>query len=932
MKNLKNIFLHAVCVLITSVQVATAQDMITVKSTEEELSCGKDSTTCQPKLDCEFELALLYEDKKACIDSTGYRKVTVKHHYKSPERSINVSSTGSCSAGLDRDRFTSETASGTITYVLCGGKSCELTQLNFPSEETGDGIESDQFYPYHSNPFTITYIDENGTVLSHLTEVIPPVIPRDFQGFDPNNRGWVSQGALLDEDCEGALSIRVQNHGNGRTIYYDFENVTDVDVDIKLLAQCGCANDENEEDISLKAKLSRRKKTKQGTTESFEEGMGDWEQSSTDNTDWLRNTGGTPSNQTGPSNAFHDDYFIYIEASGSGYPSKTADLVNPSVDLSGIVDPEIRFQRHMYGSNMGTLRLQARFAGTQQWTDLWSQAGDQGDSWEEVIVSLSAFEDSVIDLRFQAITGNGYRSDMAIDYIEIAPPRGANPSNCVAAINSFPYVEDFNNNTMGLLSKDSISTNWNIINLNQLTTAFPLTIDGTYLYMRRPNWDSQSAYKAGFTSPCFDLSMLNAPELFFSYYMAHADDSLILNYSVDGGQTWSLLSTITAAQGNVWNEQYVDLSNIAGGSNVMFSMVGHSGVGTVALAVDNFEIRDHYATDCTSMGTVSSLLWIDQIHLGLFNYYSGDNGGYGDYTSSSAALTDSMLLRIEPGFAPVQDPSMGLFCSVWVDYNQDGDFDDQDELVLQAEQHPFLRGDANADGNVDIADMIYINNVLFNGMGPFPCYDAADANDDGIVNITDAIYLANYLFAGTGPAPPEPYPTAGLDPTDNSIQAMINIPPAAFSGSTKMRIQAKGGNWTSGACETFTWGEVEDYTVDVVNLGQARLAGGDNNPNESDHDGEQNLKPSTDLEAGFERELLITTYPNPSDGIVNLSLEGSVSGFSYELHNLVGQLVLQQMNISGESTRIDLSELPKGIYTLTVHSGTQRATDKVIVQ
>ncbi|HIA06761.1 MAG TPA: T9SS type A sorting domain-containing protein, partial [Flavobacteriales bacterium] len=101
---------------------------------------------------------------------------------------------------------------------------------------------------------------------------------------------------------------------------------------------------------------------------------------------------------------------------------------------------------------------------------------------------------------------------------------------------------------------------------------------------------------------------------------------------------------------------------------------------------------------------------------------------------------------------------------------------------------------------------------------------------------------------------------------------------------------------------------------------------------ESDHDGEQNLKPSTDLEAGFERELLITTYPNPSDGIVNLSLEGSVSGFSYELHNLVGQLVLQQMNISGESTRIDLSELPKGIYTLTVHSGTQQATDKVIVQ
>ncbi|HIA06532.1 MAG TPA: hypothetical protein EYN71_07510, partial [Flavobacteriales bacterium] len=705
MKNLKTAIIQAILFLTVFNQFAIAQQE-TLEMTCPNYCLPNTNTTDDT---CYFELSLeVFNSTPACPIGNppvnqGMSQVDLKHHYKGPGNG--------CEADLDRDR--TGLGSGEINYQLCSGDACNLSQANFPSLENGDvaenGFRAESAFPYRRNPMRIIEVDPTLLAPGNITtRWLTPRLPKD-----------PTKGQLLDPDCEAALTIRFQSGPglNEETIWYEFHNVLEVDVDITLKAECGCSFQKNVEDISLQATLAELK-TALNKLESFEDGMGNWEQVSTDNTDWLRNTGGTPSNQTGPSNAFHDDYFIYIEASGSGYPSKTADLVNPSVDLSGIVDPEIRFQRHMYGSNMGTLRLQARFAGTQQWTDLWSQAGDQGDSWEEVIVSLSAFEDSVIDLRFQAITGNGYRSDMAIDYIEIAPPRGANPSNCVAAINSFPYVEDFNNNTMGLLSKDSISTNWNIINLSQLTTAFPLTIDGTYLYMRRPNWDSQSAYKAGFTSPCFDLSMLNAPELFFSYYMAHADDSLILNYSVDGGQTWSLLSTITAAQGNVWNEQYVDLSNIAGGSNVMFSMVGHSGVGTVALAVDNFEIRDHYATDCTSMGTVSSLLWIDQIHLGLFNYYSGDNGGYGDYTSSSAALADSMLLRIEPGFAPVQDPSMGLFCSVWVDYNQDGDFDDQDELVLQAEQHPFLRGDANADGNVDIADMIYINNVLFNGMGP----------------------------------------------------------------------------------------------------------------------------------------------------------------------------------------------------------------------
>jgi len=81
----------------------------------------------------------------------------------------------------------------------------------------------------------------------------------------------------------------------------------------------------------------------------------------------------------------------------------------------------------------------------------------------------------------------------------------------------------------------------------------------------------------------------------------------------------------------------------------------------------------------------------------------------------------------------------------------------------------FIRGDANNDGRVDIADGIYINGWLFYG-GPAPvCMDAADANDDGGINLSDQIYLNTWLLMG-GPAPPAPGPyTCGSDPTPDNL-------------------------------------------------------------------------------------------------------------------------------------------------------------------
>jgi hypothetical protein len=64
----------------------------------------------------------------------------------------------------------------------------------------------------------------------------------------------------------------------------------------------------------------------------------------------------------------------------------------------------------------------------------------------------------------------------------------------------------------------------------------------------------------------------------------------------------------------------------------------------------------------------------------------------------------------------------------------------------------FLCGDANADGVIDIADVVRMLNYVYkSGPAPEPL-EAGDVNVDGAVDIGDIVYLLNYLFKGW-PAP-----------------------------------------------------------------------------------------------------------------------------------------------------------------------------------
>ncbi len=77
----------------------------------------------------------------------------------------------------------------------------------------------------------------------------------------------------------------------------------------------------------------------------------------------------------------------------------------------------------------------------------------------------------------------------------------------------------------------------------------------------------------------------------------------------------------------------------------------------------------------------------------------------------------------------------------------------------------FVRGDANRDGQVNVADAVTHILALFRGDVSLSCDDAADANDDGALDLADAQSTLLLLFAGGDPLP---YPGAlrdGPDPT-----------------------------------------------------------------------------------------------------------------------------------------------------------------------
>lgn len=186
--------------------------------------------------------------------------------------------------------------------------------------------------------------------------------------------------------------------------------------------------------------------------ESFSASFGNqWFNNTADDShDWRFNTYGTPSSNTGPSSGASRgaDGYVYLEtSSGAAYSAgSTAILEGPELEEGHY---RLDFKVHRYGSDIGTLEVQARTyeaaTGTWEWVTRISDTGQfqtsSSELWLEHSVSFETYE--IDRIRFKATAAGGWEGDIAIDDIALytSGPNTTPPSLSEDGVNEIVYQD-----------------------------------------------------------------------------------------------------------------------------------------------------------------------------------------------------------------------------------------------------------------------------------------------------------------------------------------------------------------------------------------------------------------------------------------------------------------------------------------------------------
>uniref|UniRef100_A0A8C4IGG5 MAM domain-containing protein n=1 Tax=Dicentrarchus labrax TaxID=13489 RepID=A0A8C4IGG5_DICLA len=145
-----------------------------------------------------------------------------------------------------------------------------------------------------------------------------------------------------------------------------------------------------------------------------------------DQEDWLRGRGASPNPNTGPSvdhttNSTHG-YYLYVDSS-------VGEWGDTSFLISDVFQPSTRghcltFWYHMYGDNVGTLRVyindrKMHSGGYEEGTLKWIESGNKGDKWQEARVPIKHKEAFWFVFVYQRGMNTG--GDVALDDITVLP-------------------------------------------------------------------------------------------------------------------------------------------------------------------------------------------------------------------------------------------------------------------------------------------------------------------------------------------------------------------------------------------------------------------------------------------------------------------------------------------------------------------------------
>ena len=147
-----------------------------------------------------------------------------------------------------------------------------------------------------------------------------------------------------------------------------------------------------------------------------------------------------------------------------------------------------------------------------------------------------------------------------------------------------------------------------------------------------------------------------------------------------------------------------------------------------------------------------------------------------------------------------------------------------------------------------------------------------------------------------------------------SVSGPLYIPTNALTGNTVMRVSMKNNSLPT-ACETFSAGEVEDYTINIVT----------NTTRSAD---EVTTTKEETTETNEIAKIDFKLYPNPVKGdIVYFSGIENENATSYRIYNLMGQQVADGLI---ENNAVNVSALMPAIYIIEVTDGNSAASKRFI--
>ena len=139
--------------------------------------------------------------------------------------------------------------------------------------------------------------------------------------------------------------------------------------------------------------------------------------------------------------------------------------------------------------------------------------------------------------------------------------------------------------------------------------------------------------------------------------------------------------------------------------------------------------------------------------------------------------------------------------------------------------------------------------------------------------------------------------------TRRRARGTINIPSNALSGTTRIRISMKySSDGEPTPCESFPYGEVEDYIINISGGAGGRIG--------------------TELNTS-DTDVTIQAFPNPTQSLIKINRENSL----ITLYDLSGNKLKSIL-----SNQMDIAEFPSGLYLLKVEADDEEKLIKIFKQ